>query len=109
MAYDQGLAQRVREILAHTTGFSEKKMFGGICCLIHGNMACGILNDDVIVRVGKDNYEDALTQPHTRIFDLTGRPMNGWIVLTPEGHASDKDLLDWVKKGVEFARSLPSK
>jgi len=109
MAYDAGLAQRVREILEEQTGFNEKKMFGGICYLLNGNMACGILNDDLIVRVGTKSYENALKLPNTRIFDITGKPMKGWIMVSSEGYESDEDLLDWVRQGVMFARSLRPK
>ena len=73
MAYDQGVAQRVREILGDEPGYDEKKMFGGICFLLHGNMACGIINDDLIVRVGPDRYQAALGLPHTREFDVTSQ------------------------------------
>ncbi|MFC1524128.1 TfoX/Sxy family protein [Thermodesulfobacteriota bacterium] len=107
MAYDKGLAQRVREILEDQDGYVEKTMFGGVCFLLHGNMACGILNDDIIVRVGPENYESCLQQPYTRKFDITGRPMKGWVMVDPEGHESDEDLSLWLGKGVTFALSLP--
>ncbi len=109
MAYDEGLAQRVRELLEERPGYNEKKMFGGMCYLLHGNMACGIINDDLIVRVGPDNFEGALKLPHTRSFDITGRAMKGWVMVSSAGHDSDEKLADWVQKGVEFALSLPPK
>lgn len=109
MAYDEGLAQRVREILEEKPGFVEKKMFGGICFLLHGNMACGILDYDIIVRVGPEKYENALTLPHARVFDFTGRPMKGWVMVSHEGHESDEELFGWIQKGVDFAMSLPPK
>jgi TfoX/Sxy family transcriptional regulator of competence genes len=109
MAYDKGLAQRVREILEEEHGFNEKKMFGGICILFNGNMAFGILKDDIIVRVGPDIYLESLKQAHVREFDITGRPMKGWVMVSYEGYESDKDLIEWVYKGVEYARSLPPK
>jgi len=72
-------------------------------------MACGILNDEVIVRVGPQQYEDSLELPHTRKFDITGRPMKGWVMVSHDGHESDEDLMSWVQKGVNFALSLPPK
>ncbi len=109
MAYDEGLAQRVRELLEEKPEFNEKKMFGGVCYLLNGNMACGILNDDLIVRVGPEKYEDFLKLPHTRKFDITGKPMRGWVMVSHEGHESDEDLFEWVQRGVNYAFSLPLK
>jgi hypothetical protein len=109
MAYDEGLAQRVREEMEELPGFDEKKMFGGICFLIHGNMACGVLNDEIIVRVGADRYQGSLEMPHTREFDITGRPMKGWVVVSSDDLESDEGLGQWLNKGIDFARSLPPK
>jgi len=109
MAYDSGLAQRVREILEEKQGFKEKKMFGGICFLLKGNMACGILDDDLIVRVGPKEYEDSLKLPHVRKFDITGRPMKGWVMVSYDGLDSDTDLFEWVQRGINTALSLPAK
>ena len=109
MAYDEGLAHRIREELVELAGLDEKKMFGGVGYMLRGNMACGVNKDDLIVRVGPARYEEALAQPHTRVFDMTGRPMKGWIVVTPDGYESDDDLKDWVQQGVDFALSLPAK
>ena len=109
MAYDEGLAQRVRELLGEQPGFVEKKMFGGIGFILHGNMACGINQENLIVRVGPDQYEAALTRPNTRVFDITGRPMTGWVTVEPDGYESDEALTEWVRQGVDFARSLPPK
>jgi len=109
MAYDEGLAERVRMEMERYTGCIEKKMFGGIGFLVGGNMACGVHGEDLIVRVGPDEYENALKERHTKEFDLTGRPMKGWIVVKPEGYESSKDLSLWVEQGVRFAQSLPEK
>ena len=84
-------------------------MFGGICFLLYGNMACGVLGDNLIVRVGPANYEKALEKPHTGIFDFTGRPMKGWVVVNREGLESDHELHIWVREGEGFALSLPPK
>ena len=109
MPYDEGLAQRVRELLEEEPGFDEKKMFGGICFLLFGNMVCGIINDDLIVRVGVDVYEEALKLAQTKKFDLTGRPMKGWVMVLSPGLESDENLSQWVQKDVTYVRSLPSK
>jgi TfoX/Sxy family transcriptional regulator of competence genes len=109
MAYDKGLAQRVREEMIELPGFVEKKMFGGIGFMLHGNMACGVNGEDLIVRVGPERYQEALARPHTKPFDMTGRPMKGWVMVSPKGVEADKDLQDWVQQGVEFASSLPAK
>ena len=109
MAYDEGLAERIEQALGDLPELEAKKMFGGVGYLLHGNMACGVHGDDLIVRVGKDRYTDALLAPHTREFDMTGRPMRGWVVVEPEGIASDEDLAKWIAQGVAFARTLPQK
>jgi hypothetical protein len=109
MAYDEGLAQRVRKVLEDMPGFTERKMFGGIGFMLMGNMACGVNKDDLIVRVGPDRYEEGLSQAHTRPFDMTGRPMKGWVVVVPEGLRSDVELGRWLDQGVELALSLPPK
>ena len=109
MAYDEGLAQRVREEMLELPGFVEKKMFGGVGFMLQGNMACGVNGEDLIVRVGPERYEDALARPHTKPFDMTGRPMKGWVMVSPQGVEADKDLQDWVQQGVEVASSLPAK
>ena len=109
MAYDEGLAQRVREIMQEQPGLVEKKMFGGIGFMVHGNMACGVREDALIVRVGPERYQDTLARPHTRLFDITGRPMKGWVMVAPDGYESDDELAGWVRQGVDFALSLPAK
>ncbi|MGD2047943.1 MAG: TfoX/Sxy family protein [Chloroflexota bacterium] len=109
MAYDEGLAQRIRETLGDRPGLEEKKMFGGVGFMLYGNMACGVNKEDLIVRVGPEKYEDAVIRPHARPFDFTGRPMKGWVMVGPEGYASEEGLQGWVAEGVEFALSLPRK
>jgi hypothetical protein len=109
MAYDEALAERVREQLAAEPAISEKAMFGGLAFLLDGNMAVGLSGDELMVRVGPDASDDPLARPHTRPFDMTGRPMKGWILVAPEGVAEDDDLTAWVARGVDFARSLPPK
>jgi hypothetical protein len=109
MAYNEKLSQRVREFLQRTPGMEDKKMFGGVGFLIYGNMACGVLRDDLIVRVGPDEYDNAQALSHTREFDITGRVMKGWVMVSPKGTSTDEDLSGWVKRGVSFAQSLPKK
>jgi len=109
MAFDEGLAQRVREILENQPGYDEKKMFGGIGFLLSGNMACGVIREDLIVRVGAEKYTDALLKPNVELFDITGRAMTGWVVIKEPGYRSDNELRDWVEKGIEYSLSLPAK
>jgi hypothetical protein len=109
MPYDELLASRMREALAPLPGLVEKKMFGGICFLVNGNMACGAILTDLIVRVGPDKYPEALARPHVRPFDFSGRPMTGWVYVGAEGCAGEQELKAWIDQGVAFARSLPSK
>jgi TfoX/Sxy family transcriptional regulator of competence genes len=109
MAYDEHLAMDIRAALAGQDGIIEKKMFGGLSFLLNGNMACGVIGDEMIVRVGPEATEGALSRPHTHLFDFTGKPMKGWVVVTPEGLAGDDDLRNWVRQGVAFAASLPEK
>ncbi len=109
MAYDEGLAQRVREIVEGMPGLDEKKMFGGVGFLLHGNMACGVHKEALIVRVGAEQDQAALSKPHTRPFDITGRAMKGWVMVDAAGYESDDKLRGWVQLGVDFSMSLPPK
>jgi len=107
--YDGTLAGRIRERLIAREGYDAKKMFGGICYLLNGNMACGIVRNQLIVRVGKEKYAAALELPHAGVFDFTGRPMTGWVQVGPGGTTVDEDLDRWLQKGVDYALSLPPK
>ena len=110
MAYDEDLAHRIREQLADQDGVTEQAMFGGLAFLLRGNMAVGITNGgELMVRVGPEATDDALAKPHARLFDMTGRPMKGWILVAPEGFADKRRLGGWVARGVTFASSLPPK
>ncbi len=109
MAYDEGLAQRIQEALADADGLTERRMFGGIAFMLHGNMAVGVSGDELMVRVGPDRYDDALAQPHARVFDMNGRVMRGWVVVASEGIADDAALDAWIQRGADYARSLPPK
>lgn len=108
MAYDLKLAERIR---SHLDGvpFVEKKMFGGVGFLVGGNMACGVNKDNLIVRVNPEKNDALLKKPHTKPFDLTGKPMKGWLLVEADGVRTDRQLSTWVKEGIEFASSLPAK
>ena len=109
MAYDESLADRVRDHLADNPEIAEKKMFGGVAFMFSGNMAVGISKDELMVRTGPDQYEKAMTQPGVRDFDMTGKRMKGWILVAPEELAEDESLAAWVDVGLDFAGSLPPK
>jgi TfoX/Sxy family transcriptional regulator of competence genes len=109
MVYDDILAERIRKLMQDRIGFQEKKMFGGIGFLLRGNMACGVIRDDLIIRVGGDGYTSALLKPNVELFDLTGRAMTGWVVVKEPGYQSDDDLREWVEQGVAYCLTLPAK
>ncbi|WP_406411555.1 TfoX/Sxy family protein [Streptomyces sp. NBC_01614] len=109
MAYDEGLAERIREQLGADPEISEKRMFGGLAFLHRGNMAVGVTGGDLMVRVGPDATDAALARPGARIFDMTGRPMRGWIVVEGTAVAEDEALGAWVDEGRAFAAGLPPK
>jgi TfoX/Sxy family transcriptional regulator of competence genes len=108
MAYNLNLAERIRSELSGLP-FVEKKMFGGIGYLLSGNMACGVNKDNLIVRVDPEKHAKLLERPHAKPFDLTGKPMKGWLMVEPEGTEAGEQLAAWIKEGVEFALKLPPK
>ncbi len=108
MAYSEVLADRVREALGPRADLSERKMFGGIAFMLGGHIACGVIGEELLVRLGPDG-ERALAEPHTRPMDFTGKPVKTTIFVTPEGTASDADLASWVEAGAAYAGSLPPK
>lgn len=109
MAYDEQLVERIRGVLGDDIGFGEKKMFGGVCFLLHGNMVAGVATDDLMLRVGPDAWADALAQPHAREMDFTGRSMKGYVFVSPDGVAEDADLQAWIDRALAFVGSLPPK
>jgi TfoX/Sxy family transcriptional regulator of competence genes len=109
VAYDEAVAERIREVITLREDVTERKMFGGIAWMLRGNMACGVLGEDIIVRVGPENYERALAEPNTREFDFTGRPSRGIVVVGSPAIADDEALASWVDAGADFAASLPAK
>jgi TfoX/Sxy family transcriptional regulator of competence genes len=109
MAYDENLAARIRDALARKKNIEEKKMFGGIGFLLNGNMLVGVWKNSLIVRVGPDGYEDALLEPHVKEFDITGRPMKGWVLVEPEGVEDNASLKAWIQQAVKFVGKLAGK
>jgi TfoX/Sxy family transcriptional regulator of competence genes len=109
MAHDEELAARVRRALAGHPGLAEKRMFGGLCFLLRGNMCCGVVGDELMVRVGAEEHRAALALPHAREMDFTGQPLRGFVYVSPAGTAADAELAAWVERGARFAESLPAK
>ena len=109
MAYDEQLVDRVRNVLVRHEGLAEKKMFGGLTFMLRGNMCCGVDKDNLMIRVGPDQYVQVLAEPYARPMDFTGRPLRGMVYVGPDGYRSDEALVKWVQRGVDFALSLPPK
>ncbi len=109
MAYDTRLAERIRKQLGQPEGLTEKKMFGGIAFLLNGNMCCGVHGQEMIVRIDPEETDRALRERHVRRFDLSGRPMKGWILIQPAGLADEDALARWIGTGRRYAASLPAK
>jgi TfoX/Sxy family transcriptional regulator of competence genes len=109
MAYDEGLAGRVRDGLETRVSFREIKMFGGLCFLVNGNMACGITADRLMVRVGKEQYKETLMRPFVRPMTFTGRPMRGIVYVEPQGIETETALHEWLDLALAYALSLPPK
>src|SRR4051794_36450148 len=108
MAFDEALAGRIRRRLARRKNVGERKLFGCACFLLGGNVLVGVWKDSLIARVGPDNYDDALLEPHVREFDITGRPMTGWVAVGPQGVEKDDQLADWIGRATRFVRTLPA-
>lgn len=109
MAFDEHLAERVRRALGKRQGLSEKKMFGGLAFLVHGNMSCGVHGSELIVRIDPGATDSALREPGVRVFDLTGRPMKGWLLVNEVTLQEESALGKWVRRGVDYATTLPRK
>jgi TfoX/Sxy family transcriptional regulator of competence genes len=109
MAYDEAVAARVRAALAGAPRVQERRMFGGIAFMVRGHMVVGVQNDELMVRVGPRAYTRALTRPHAREMDFTGRPLKGFVYVAPAGFRTDRDLNAWVKMALAFARAQPAK
>jgi hypothetical protein len=109
MAYDGGVAERIREVFDGRDDVVEKKMFGGIAFMHCGNMCCGIVDDVLMARVGPDSYPDALSRDHAREMNFTGKPMKGFVYVDPAGFSEDAELRDWISLCEAFTASLPAK
>jgi TfoX/Sxy family transcriptional regulator of competence genes len=110
MAYDETLADRVRELIAVDEAFTEQRMFGGLAFLIGGNMAVAVSGQGgLMVRVDRSDTEALVAKPHARPFEMRGREMKGWVRVDPEGVRTKRQLEPWVRRGVSYARSLPPK
>lgn len=109
MAYDEGLADRIRTALGPRGGFSERKMFGGLCFMVNGNMCCGIVGNDLMLRLTPQAVSAALREPHTRPMDFTGKPMKSMIYVAAAGLDSDESLETWIQSADRIARAMPAK
>lgn len=109
MAYSESLASRIRDVLAGQHGVAEKRMFGGVAFMLHGNMCVGVWQTSLIVRLGPEQAAAALKEPNVVEFDVTGRPMKGWVMVEAEGMETDEQLRGWIEQAVEFVETLPRK
>ena len=109
MTSDEILVDRMRQILSRRDGYSERRMFGTVCFMIHGNMCAGVWHGSLIVRLDKKDHDMTLAEPHTGPADMNGRMMRGWALVEPAGIASDNQLTAWLDRAVNFAKSLPVK
>ena len=109
MAYNEEIDGRIRKIVSTWKHTENKKMFGGVCHLLNGNMFCGVHKDFLILRLGEAGAAEAMAGPFVKPFDITGRPMKGWVMVGEEGFMHEDELSSWLKKARQFASSLPSK
>lgn len=109
MAFDETLAERIRKGLARKRNIEERKMFGGLCFLLNGNMLVGVWKDSMIVRVGAEQGDEALLEPHVKVFDITGKPMKNWIMVEPNGVEDAEQVKAWIERAVKFVGKLPAK
>ena len=109
MAFDENLAARIRKALARKKGIEAKKTFGGLCFMLNGHMLVGAWKESMIVRLGVEQEEEALLEPHVRRLDIKRKPMKGWIVVEPEGVQDDAQVKGWIKRAVKFVGKLPAK
>jgi hypothetical protein len=109
MAFDEALADRIHAVLDGREGFRHRKMFGGIGFLLNGNMCVGVWKDELIVRLAAEDADAALREPHVRVFDITGRPMTGWVLVAPAATATEEAVGDWIERAVSYVSILPPK
>lgn len=109
MAYNQEIEVRIQNIIANWDNKSSKKMFGGTCHLLNGNMVCGVYKDFLILRLGGDKGIEALKSSHVKPFDITGKPMKGWVMVNQKGFQTENELENWLNLAREFVQTLPAK
>ena len=109
MAFDESLAGRIRGFFARRKGVQEKRMFGGVGFLLNGHVCVGVWKDSLVARLGPEQGEEAMREPHVKAFDITGKAMTGWVLVGPQGVAGDDQLRDWVRLSVEFVGELAAK
>ena len=106
MTYSETLAKKIRESIKHKRNITEKKMFGGLAFLLKGKMFCGVIKDNLIIRAGPEMYEKALSRPHSRPMDFTGKPMRGFVYVEPQGYKTTDSLSNWIKLGLDYVSKL---
>ena len=109
MAYNEAIEGRIKNIVSSWENTDSKKMFGGICHLLNGNMFCGVYKDFLILRLGEENAERALRLSFVKPFDITGRPMKGWVMVEEDGFNKEEELETWLNQAKELVRTLPAK
>jgi TfoX/Sxy family transcriptional regulator of competence genes len=109
MAINETLLKRIRDVLARKRGIEEKRMFGCVGFLLHGHVFVGVWKDSLIVRTGPAAYVEARFEPHVREFNITGKPMKGWIVVDPDGVEHEVLLAEWIERAIQFAKTLPKR
>jgi TfoX/Sxy family transcriptional regulator of competence genes len=109
MTFSELTANQIRNAIQSTPGMTERHMFGGVAFMLEGNMCCGVIEDNLVVRVGPRAYDEALQEPHARPMDFTGRPLRGFVYVDPAGFANNASLRQWIERGVRFVQTLPPK
>ena len=109
MSYEEAVAERVRSALSRRKNVAERKMFGGLTFMVGGHMCCGVVGDELMIRVGPDQYDEALSHKHAREMDFTGTPLRGFLFVEPKGFATEAALAEWLEKAVSFVKTLPAK
>ena len=109
MAYNQEIDERIQNITSNWENTGSKKMFGGTCHLMNGNMVCGVYKDYLILRLREEKGTEAFKSPHVKPFDITGRPMKGWVMVAQEGFTTENELENWLNMAREFVITLPGK
>jgi hypothetical protein len=109
MAFDEDLGARIRKAVGRKEGVEEKKMFGGLCFLLHGHMLVGVWKNSLIARIGEERADEAMLEPHVRPMDITGKPMKGWVMVEADGVEDEGAVKEWVLRAINFVGKLPAK